>query len=466
MQRQLLTAVSLASLMAIAAATGSSPERRENTGTHDSSTHAAATAALTGNLPDTSCHPRESVFDHPADSVAFVLSANYPTALPTPAPGDRPWMQFDPTSSVNWHSYLYAVLKYVYEGNVTNGFDVQKNMIRQWYHAPWMHLKLSSSDKARKDGYGGREWLHGLTQEREAPIKDLYDASNKRDSTKNWAVGFYNEAGGFAIRNAWEKICDGSLADTVRFPVGTVAFKLLFTSAHDSDVPYLKASPVWLASITRNDVSQRTPLRLIQIDIMVRDTRADQGTGWVFGSFLMDGRRGIAPELREMASGADTGWFCVYPIGIAWGNDPARAAKGMEANAEQFIDPDVQKSFRGTMGWHGRLNGPVDNPNASCIGCHSQAQRPLNDAIPIPSPSKKFDRKNIDDLQSFFTQNLKPGQALTPGWIGLDYSLQLQSGIASYWNARRIVLSAHALRTRITHADSLRLRQSFDPVTP
>jgi hypothetical protein len=81
----------------------------------------------------------------------FRLRQDYPSILP--APEDYPWKQFNfRTQPLD---YLRSVLAYAYEGNVAVDWEVQKNTVRGWYHAPWLHF-----------GNNGREFVRGLTRER------------------------------------------------------------------------------------------------------------------------------------------------------------------------------------------------------------------------------------------------------------------------------------------------------------
>lgn len=80
------------------------------------------------------------------------------------------------------------------------------------------------------------------------------------------------------------------------------------------------------------------------------------------------------------------------------------------------------------------LNGPVDNPLASCSACHGFAQIPkVNNPMPsIPSiPSLTATPVALD---RYFT-NQKGTVALSADYIPVDYSLQLQLGIARAVNA-------------------------------
>src|SRR5439155_9106555 len=94
-------------------------------------------------------------------------------------------------------------------------------------------------------------------------------------------------------------------------------------------------------------------VRLLQVDIAVRDTRADSTTGWVFGTF----------EYRDNPSEPNV-WKRLVPVGLMWGNDPTlltqadvTAAGGLK---ETWLNkPDLVLPHYGYLD---RLNGPVDNP--------------------------------------------------------------------------------------------------------
>ena len=202
------------------------------------------------------------------------------------------------------------------------------------------------------------------------------------------------------------------------FPEGTVAFKLLLTSASLSQVPFLKGSLEWEADIDRATNSDPRPkLRLLQIDVAVRDRRADATTGWVFGTFIYNGD---AP--------GNTIWERMIPVGAMWGNDPDRLADDGPLE-ETVINPDARPIMQ-HLGYKGRLNGPVDNPVSSCMSCHSTAQIPPDLSRPtvpgvVPSNAAQ------DVLEQYF-RNIGARTPFTKGQLALDYSLQLQSGIANW----------------------------------
>jgi len=151
------------------------------------------------------------------------------------------------------------------------------------------------------------------------------------------------------------------------------------------------------------------PVRLLQIDIAVKDRRSP--TGWVFGTFVYGG--GPAPGTTPGA-----GWTNVSPVGLMWGNDPGYSGTG--PLKESWINPAVKMPH---LGYQGRLNGPVDNPISSCLSCHSTAQDPLSTAPMFPQKGKPV---------SFWFRNIPSGTPFQAPAKALDYSLQVAFGIKNF----------------------------------
>lgn len=338
----------------------------------------------------------------------FRMSQDYPQTLPPM--GNLPWRTLDFKTQPD--DYIRAVLDYVVEGNPEVDWEVQRNAVRKWYHTPWMHR-----------GSSGREFIHGLTRERNSPRPtsagrgELHQ--NQTRCHQNWAVGFYNPRGGFVVGQVWanENAPDATKAV---FPEGTVVAKLLFTQAATTEVPFLRNTFEWDAHINRPSTGTGCPgtgtrqvqkLRLLQLDVAVRDSRADPTTGWIFGTFVYDGNR----------SGA-TVWQRMVPVGLMWGNDPALTDARVRAGdkpLESWINPNNQVSRH--LGRGGRLNGPVDNPRSACLSCHATAQTPELSSM-LPSAA--------DPMRWF--RNIKAAQPFDAGARSLDYSLQLAMGIQNF----------------------------------
>ena len=294
---------------------------------------------LAGTFPDVGYAPPAGWTDP-----KFLLSQDYPQTAP--AAEARPWVAIDFKTQPK--EYLQAILDYSFEGNVAVNFVPQNNTVRKWFHAPWLHY-----------GQNMREFVSGLTRERGSKAFEL--AATQTAPARNFAVGFYNDQGGFTIGQVWKNptVPDSS---HVAFPEGTVTFKLLFTTASEAAVPFLTGSPEWVADINRSqdvNVIKNTKVRLLQIDVAVKDARSNCG-GWTFGTFHFDSAMpGTSP------------WQKLRPLALMWGNDPTLTQSMFDAGTapvESWVNPDspiVQYrknppagiNAPKVMGWAGRGNG-------------------------------------------------------------------------------------------------------------
>jgi hypothetical protein len=341
----------------------------------------------------------------------FKLRQDYPATKPPVGP--KPWKSFN--FKTQQAKYLQAVLNYCKEGNVGVDWQLEKNTVRNWYHAPWLHA-----------GPNGREFVHGLTGERSSRAHEL--APTQTGTFANWAVGFYNAPGGYVIGQVW-KNSNAPNPAAVNFPDGTVACKLLFTTATVDQVPYLKNDFEWQANTSIRSGGPRSiqTVRLLQVDVAVRDSRANATTGWVFGTFVYDGN----------ATGA-TPWDRLEPVGLMWGNDPTvtEATKTDTTHLVQtWINPDVGPPQH--LGRAGRLNGPVDNPKSSCLSCHSTAEWEAKANV-LPG--------SHDDVMRWF-RNLKANEAFDAGQKSLGNSLQVALGLENFHSAhpqQPVGLAPHA----------------------
>lgn len=333
----------------------------------------------------------------------FKLSNDFPQSVPNDT---NPWESID--FRTDPEEYLASVLAYVIEGNLDVDWRVGENATRKWYHAPWMHF-----------GRRGREPVRGLTQERGARAFELH--KDQTDRTNNWAVGFYNAAGGTVLGSVWENPWEPA-TENVTFPIGTVSAKLLFTDADITQVPYLSNSLVWKAQINRNGAP--TEMRLLQLDVAVRDTRADSATGWVFGTFLY----------RSEATGARV-WDRLVPVGLHWGNDPQRtladhnnAVPLSEGWMNSTVTPEFYALPRKWLGLWGRMNGPVDNSGSACLACHGRAMD-LGESSKFPPFAP--DAGDAAEVLHYFV-NRGPSEPFFDGFRSLDYSLQLADSVANF----------------------------------
>jgi len=369
----------------------------------------------------------------------FELSQDYPNTKPTNQP--KPWKSID--FRAHPAEYLNAVLQYCCEGNIEVEWRGQDNAARKWYHAPW----LDSSSK-------GREFMHGMTREKSAVPFKLH--LNQTKQLGAYAVGMYNPLGGWAIGRVWADH-DNPDASKAIFPEGTVAVKLLFVEVPEaregnagipaaerlnSQVPYLANSFEWDGFVSADGnfgTSARKPgrVRLIQIDVAVKDDRAVTTTGWVFGTFNYNA---AVPGARP--------WDRMVPVGLMWGNDPlltpARFRTGSRPLQSKTFPANVMansaKDWHG-LGWLERLNGPIDNPTSACLSCHMTAESPKAAAMfvstlpasDVNDHSEVLDADTVAQKMLFF-RNIKR-RPFNDGRLSLDYSLQLSDGLKAWCDA-------------------------------
>jgi len=366
----------------------------------------------------------------------FAMSQAYPTTKPTAQP--MPWKTFD--FRTNPTGYLNAVLQYCLEGNVEVDWRGQDNAVRKWYHAPWLHR-----------GTKGREFVHGMTRERSARVRRLHPSQSTQLGA--YAVGMYNPLGGYTIGRVWEDPDQPDPSKAI-FPEGSVAVKLLFVEVPekregnsgipasqqlDNLVPYLKNSFEWDGFVSADgnfptSARKLGRVRLIQIDVAVKDSRAATTSGWVFGTFNYNA-----------AAPGTTPWARMVPVGLMWGNDPlltpARYRTGSRPTQSKTIAANVMANkatdWKG-LGWGERLNGPIDNPASACLSCHMTAQWKNSSQMVVTSlpwsavnnPSTVLDPDAVTQKMRWF-RNIKR-QPFDTGNLSLDYSLQLQDGIEAW----------------------------------
>lgn len=423
----------------------------------------------------------------------FVLSAGYPTTAPGRcAQTTCPWLyrQVDfrsgtpPRWEGAWAAYMNDIFRYVTQNQTLSpqGWNQRVNGQTRWFHVPWMAY----------DPVRGREFVHGMTNERSTDISDFFPPGRVRvnlhvghvrgaangltteelpkgrntflgavDTTRqfeSWAVGFYNEWGAYAIGQAIPR--ESGVPRTVRlpngtlgargmpFPEGTVVAKILFTTATPAEVPFLRGAPAWVADrhvqVSADSFSNRRrpdTVRLAQMDVAVRDDRSP--TGWVYGTFAYNGNLpGSSP------------WERMAPVGLQWGNDPA-SWPGVSTRRQPLTQSVIAPiGIPQHLGCDKRLAGPIDNPKSSCMSCHQGAYAPApvgtrgnygrnippifgftNICVRNATTPDSTDRMNAAYVQNVRFPAAYPSFPRVSGpMINLDSSLQLQVAFLQYAN--------------------------------
>jgi hypothetical protein len=376
-----------------------------------------------------------------------------------------------------WNQYIASILDYVEQGqdrNLRNEVGVRTRVgdETRWFHVPWMAY----------DPTVGREFVHGTTNERTAHLVDLvgrdsllYEEAGTHDrigdgvgrglhrlGTANsercnrlnqsgfetWSVGMYNPYGGWSLGQAFPpsgipqtaEYMGSPTARGLPFPEGTVVVKFLTTNAPVECVPYLQGAPEWQIHRHRQNAQgdytcerEVQISRLVQVDVAVVDSRSP--TRWVYGTYAYNG------YVR-----ADNVWDKLIPVGLQWGSDPwtypavpqSESQTAMQSVLnQQLVRDGVYQHF----GCNGRLAGPVDNPQSSCLSCHGSAYAAADDApstmgVNVP-PSfgfagicANYSRENASYFQNVtFPQRWNGNYADA---LNMDTSLQFEVAFNSY----------------------------------
>ncbi len=349
--------------------------------------------------------------DATSGTITLPWRTDYPSST---GPDPHPWSAID--FKAQWREYLAAVLSTIKSA----GFRIENSKIamnpgHRWWIAHWMDY-----------GPAGRESMNGLTKERAPHAGDLSQGSPS--GAQLWAIGWYNSWGAIRLRTVFANKCNPQMSNGQVFRQHTVSFKTLFTDADPADVPYLQGSPTITAMIDAPGVTgnsnpanrQPRQLRLLQIDIAVRDNRATD-TRWVFGTYVWKG-----PPTGD-------GLFDnLVPVGLHWGNDPGNVGTQM---TEGRVNPDLagilfDRPGRAWMGFRGRVNGPADNKFSACLSCHGASQWPRSPRGIVVSGNVGTDPGDIQNHVNDYFKNIKGGQlfdAQVQGATALDYSLQLEA---------------------------------------
>lgn len=386
---------------------------------------------------------------------SFQLSQGYPLGVPrieevdgklkivgwNPYPPasttiEAPWLAHNFLVASERPAYLESLKQYLLEGNtgatnVEDDFLVQNNKVRSWFHIPMM----TTSPTKRREPY------HGLTRERALRDDEHKWITNDGFGLGAFAIGAYNWLGGYTIGKVFDDPNPlNAKPAAAGFIPGTFVFKLLFVEYSPKDIVTtidpLVGSPEWTIQDNQSATGATLKVRLLQVDVAVRDTRATK-TGWVFATFVYD---------KTMT--APTPWAKLRPVGLQWGSDAGDTTSA--AIDETWISPgvsaDLQREDSLPFGKLGRLNGPVDNPVSSCISCHSTAQYVIGTTdvnaargvslVPPMSCSSNESMFWFHDVPAgtpFGVMNtcVPAPPVATPPLYSLDYSLQLADALES-----------------------------------
>lgn len=385
-----------------------------------------------------------------SDQPVFRLKIDFPTEKPTQLPAFVEKIDF----RKNPLEYLVAARDYSFDGNLPD-WNPFENRKAQWYHIPWLHPTATGPNAYPPNG--GTEGFRGLIKE--APVSPLQLGAGQKGKDGNYsvyAITLVNDLAGYTLGRMWAdpdhpdpRVTDARYGGG--FPPGTVFAKLLFTDAPQGQdsLPFLENPLQWKAYITENfwtsSTRKVTAVNLLQMDIAVRDARADGPgqTGWVFGSFAYNGQVNNPNKFLNLV-----------PIGVMWGNDPKDTTNTTNPfpPTETRVNPKLQETMifpspqlpPQHLGWNGRLNGPADLNTTSCLSCHITAQYPAVTslvpvgAVPDGGPNPPAQGGSPEWMRWF--QNLPAATSFDERTYSTDFSFQVAISLQNFFdvNAGRL----------------------------
>lgn len=336
-----------------------------------------------------------------------------------------------------------------------------------WYDLVWSGEGSieGSSDGARIDPNSGREALMNTYSGQIVPPESFSAPYRPTVPVQNHAVIYYNRTAAEMLGRLWSNIYAPDLSQTV-FPAGSIVVKVEAVTNTESDWDVVANSGLWhvFRPTTRDQVDelpdmvpQVLPVRPFQIAVRVKDPVAAPETGWVYAIYVHDaGAEGETP------------WDRFVPVGLQWGNDPDQALHpdGVlpEGLRQSWINPKAPGFARDTLGWGGRLAGPMDVATrhnvitlsgkrhmgeddlaaSSCQSCHGAAEYPFTANL-YPSPNRGLPRDGRPFLMydpgspqwARWFQNRPGHQPMSSniGGKGLDYDLALMNALSVFAGA-------------------------------
>lgn len=286
-----------------------------------------------------------------------------------------------------------------------------------WYDMVWQGAGAMAGGAI--DPTSGREAILSSYPGQVLPPDNWAPAYRPADSVKavqNHAVIYYDAVSGAMLSRLWRDIYNPDLS-AVAFPDGAMVVKVEAVTPTGEEWPVVSGAaewPVYRPTVdnivaNRSDpaanplVAEVITVRALQMSIALKDPVAAPETGWVFTAFVYDAD----------AEGASP-WDRFVPLGAQWGNDPqfARDPNGLPAGetlTQTWVNPDAPEFTDDTLGWGGRLAGPMDVAKrhevittdgtrytgatglraSSCLSCHGSAEFPFTTNL-YPAPNKSF----------------------------------------------------------------------------
>lgn len=296
------------------------------------------------------------------------LSRDYPAAPPA-----HSWLDVKPHGRItinNAEAYMAKLKAYVAPSlrKMIEAPAEWDPAASGWYDMPWMG--------AAGDAEDGREEILGSFPGQVILAASEQHHALKRD-TQNHTIIYYDAMAGSTLGDIWKDVAKPNLAAAF-YREGSLVVKAGGVAATPEQWPETDGAAMWrvyrppidqvIWNRTHGPNEQKpwTPvvqdLRVMQFDIIVKDTEAAPETGWVFSTFVFD---------RSAPKGTGP-WDQLVPLGATWGNDPEadRYYTGhppvdpkhphAPLLTQFWRSPNAPEYTAATLGWGGRMSGPID----------------------------------------------------------------------------------------------------------
>lgn len=330
-----------------------------------------------------------------------------------------------------------------------------------WYDMVWSGEGSPLADGST-DPTSGREALMNTYTGQILP-PETFTTVPPASSVQNHAVIYYNDVAATTLRDVWGDLY-APRPERAQFRDGAIVVKAEAVPLSAEEWPVLRGAASW--HVFRPSIEAQTkgekPLRPevleahpIQMAIKVKDSIAAPETGWVYLAYVYDADHP-----------GKTPWDRFVPLGAMWGNDPdlTNDPDGLPPGAtlrESWINPEAPAFTHDTLGWGGRLAGPMDvatrhnviTPSgrryeaedrlraSSCLSCHGAAEFPFTANL-YPSPNRSFPRDGdafllydpgTADWARWF-QNRRGDEPMSSniGGIALDYDMVMMFALSNY----------------------------------
>lgn len=289
------------------------------------------------------------------------LSHDYPAAPPS-----HSWLDARPKGPItlaNAADYMTRLKTYV-EPTLRKMIEAPADWdpaSSGWYDMPWM---------AEGDAESGRDAILGSFTG-QIVLADSEAHKKLKVDTQNHTVIYYDPMAASTLGDIWKQIGKPSYA-AANYREGSIVVKAGGIAATPDQWPQVDGAAIWRVFRPPVDqvidwykkgrpnaypwTSQVTDLRVMQFDIIVKDSEASPKTGWVFTTFVYDksAPKGTGP------------WDQLVPLGATWGNDPEYDGyytghpPGRGGLTQFWRNPKAPEYAAATLGWGGRMSGPID----------------------------------------------------------------------------------------------------------